>query len=212
MPDHRLLGVSVTSVSSEVLPIARIFFLLRVLWASPYSLLGVLIGGIGLCFGGHVRIRGREIEFDGGVTKWFVRRLPHGQFTLAFTLGHALLGQTDSSLDVLCNHEAVHVTQFERWGPFMLPACFFCSTYMWGTGCWFYRDNPFEREAKRRRWWQRRRLDVRRAAGHRVYPKVIRVRCPVGTVRWIGLFHPRRIRRWRHRVERLAWPHENAWA
>ena len=120
---------------------------LRVLWASPYTIVGLLIGGAGLCFGGRVRIRGRAIEFYDGGVKWFIHRLPHGQFTLALTLGHTILGQTEASLDISRKHEAVHVAQYERWGPFMLPAYFISSAFMWLTGRRFYRDNPFEREA-----------------------------------------------------------------
>jgi hypothetical protein len=120
---------------------------LGILWALPYTLIGLFIGGAGLCFGGRARIRGRAIEFYGGGVKWFVHRLPHGQFTLAVTLGHTILGQTDASLDVARGHEAVHIAQYERWGPFMLPAYFLSSLYMWLIGKRFYRDNPFEREA-----------------------------------------------------------------
>ena len=69
--------------SVEASPIARILLLLRILWASPYTILGLLIGGTGLCFGGRARIRGRAIEFFDGGTKWFIQRLPNGQFTLA---------------------------------------------------------------------------------------------------------------------------------
>ena len=131
----------------QVSLIARFFFTLRVLWASPYTMLGLLIGVTGLCFGSRARIRGRAIEFYDGGTKWFVQRLPHGQFTLALTLGHTILGQTDASLDISRKHEAVHVAQYERWGPFMLPAYFGSSIFMWLTGRRFYRDNHFEREA-----------------------------------------------------------------
>ena len=38
--------------------------LLKFLWASPYTLLGLVIGGVGLCFGGKVRRRGRVLEFS----------------------------------------------------------------------------------------------------------------------------------------------------
>jgi len=127
--------------------LARFRFLLGVFWASPYTLLGLLIGGIGLCFGGRVRIVGHTIEFYDGGTKWFIQQLPHGQFTLAFTLGHTILGQSAASLEVSRKHEAVHVAQYERWGPFMLPAYFLSSTFMWLAGRRFYRDNRFEREA-----------------------------------------------------------------
>jgi hypothetical protein len=125
----------------------RILFAARVLWASPYTLLGLLIGCVGMCFGGRAQIRGRAIEFFGGGTRWFVQRLPHGQFTLALTLGHVILGQTDASLDISRKHETVHVLQYERWGPFLLPAYFLSSCYVWLVGRRFRRDNPFERQA-----------------------------------------------------------------
>ncbi|MEQ8633689.1 hypothetical protein [Gimesia maris] len=125
----------------------RISFLIRVLWASPNTLIGLMIGGVGMCFGGRARIQGPVIEFYEGGTKWFIQRLPHGQFTLALTLGHTILGQTDASLEISREHELVHVRQYERWGPLMLPAYFLSSLYMWLSGRRFYRDNPFEREA-----------------------------------------------------------------
>ncbi len=121
--------------------------ILGIIWASPYTLIGLILGCIGLCTGGRVRIRGRVIEFYGGAVKWFVLRLPHGQFTLAFTLGHTVLGQTDASLDISREHEMVHVHQFERWGPFMGPAYLLSSLVLWMSGRRPYRDNPFEREA-----------------------------------------------------------------
>lgn len=131
----------------RIQPVECIYFLTRIFWASPNTLLGLIIGGVGLCFGGSARIRGRAIEFYEGGTKWFIQRLPHGQFTLALTLGHTILGQTDASLDISRKHENVHILQYERWGPFLLPVYFLSSVYMWLVGRRFYRDNPFEREA-----------------------------------------------------------------
>lgn len=120
---------------------------LGVLWASPYTALGLLIGLIGICTGGHARIRGPVIEFYGGGVKWLLHRFPHGQFTLAFTLGHTVLGQTDAALDICRGHELVHVRQFERWGPLMGPAYLGCSLVLWLMGRRPYLDNPFERQA-----------------------------------------------------------------
>jgi hypothetical protein len=108
--------------------------------------MGLAIGAVGLCTGGRARIRSHVIEFYGGAVKWFVTHLPHGQFTLAFTLGHTILGQTDASLDIARNHEMVHVRQFERWGPLMGPAYLLYSLVLWLRGRQAYRDNPFERE------------------------------------------------------------------
>jgi hypothetical protein len=62
--------------------------ILALLWASPYTLLGLALGIVGLCTGGRARIRGRTIEFYGGGVKWFLQHLSSGQFTLALTLGH----------------------------------------------------------------------------------------------------------------------------
>ncbi|MGO9113589.1 MAG: hypothetical protein ACLP9L_30525, partial [Thermoguttaceae bacterium] len=101
--------------------------ILAIIWASPYTLLGLLFGILGLCTGGHARIRGRVIEFYGGGVKWLLHRFPNGQFTLTFTLGHTVLGQTDAALDISRDHEMVHVRQFERWGPLMEPAYLGCS-------------------------------------------------------------------------------------
>jgi hypothetical protein len=121
--------------------------ILAFIWASPYTLIGLFLGGIGLCTGGHARIRGRVIEFYGGAVKWIVRHLPLGELTLAITLGHTILGQSDASLDIAHKHELVHVRQFERWGPFMGPAYLLSSLVLWIAGRQPYRDNPFEREA-----------------------------------------------------------------
>jgi hypothetical protein len=57
--------------------------ILGIIWASPYTLIGLFLGGIGLRTGGRARIRGCVIEFYGGAVTALVRRLPHGQFTLA---------------------------------------------------------------------------------------------------------------------------------
>jgi hypothetical protein len=121
--------------------------ILGIVWASPYTLIGLCLGCLGLFTGGRARIRGRVIEFHGGAVKWLVTHLPHGQFTLAFTLGHTVLGQSDASLDISHDHEMIHVRQFERWGPFMGPAYLLSSLVLWIAGRRPYRDNPFEREA-----------------------------------------------------------------
>jgi hypothetical protein len=121
--------------------------ILAIAWASPYTLIGLTIGLLGLCFGGQVQRRGRVLEFHSGGVKWFLHRLPLGQFTLAMTLGHTVLGQTEAALDISREHELVHVRQFERWGIFFGPAYLGSSLALWLMGRRPYRDNPFEREA-----------------------------------------------------------------
>jgi hypothetical protein len=116
-------------------------------WASPATLLGLAAGGIGLLAGGAVQRRGHVLEFHGGFARWVLERMPHGQFVMAMTLGHTILGKTDAALDITRDHELVHVRQYERWGPFFLPAYLLASLYLWLAGRDAYRDNPFEREA-----------------------------------------------------------------
>lgn len=117
------------------------------LWAAPYTLLGCTIGAVGLLTRGKMQFRLGAIEFHGGFFTWFVRHLPLGECTLAFTLGHSILGQTAASLDIAREHELVHVRQFERWGFFMGPAYLLASLFLWLHGKDAYRDNPFENEA-----------------------------------------------------------------
>jgi hypothetical protein len=121
---------------------------LAILWALPYTMLGMVIGGLGLCTGGHGRVHGHAIEFYGGFTTWFVKHLSAGgESAIAITFGHTILGQTVAALNIAHEHEMVHVRQYERWGVFMGPAYLLCSLGLWLAGRKAYRDNPFEREA-----------------------------------------------------------------
>lgn len=119
--------------------------LLGIAWASPYTLFGCLVGGIGLCSGGKVRFRAGAIEFHGGGVEWLLARVTG--FASAMTWGHVILGRSDMLLDVCSDHERVHVRQYERWGPFFGPAYLLGSLYAWLRGRRPYYDNPFEREA-----------------------------------------------------------------
>lgn len=120
----------------------------KILWAAPYSLLGLTIGGATLCFGGQYQVRQGVVEFFGDSVRRLLLLLPGGDCVLALTLGHTIFGQTQAALDIARRHEHVHVRQFERWGPFMGPAYLGCSLWLWVTRRGRpYRDNPFEREA-----------------------------------------------------------------
>lgn len=120
--------------------------LLAYLWASPYTLLGLVIGVLGLATRAKARVRGPVVQFHSGGVQWLIRRLL-GRNIQAITLGHTVLGQSESSLDISHEHELVHVRQYERWGPLMGPAYVLCSLLLWFRGGRAYRDNPFEREA-----------------------------------------------------------------
>lgn len=121
--------------------------LLRVVWPSPWTFLGLLIGGLGLLAGSKVRWRPPVVEFHDGLVAWLLERVPRVDFALALTLGHVVFGRTVAALDITREHELVHVRQYEHWGPFFVPAYLLCSLVLSLTGRDGYRDNPFEREA-----------------------------------------------------------------
>ena len=115
------------------------------LWASPWTACGALVGCIGLATGGGARRVGHTLEFHGGVVNWLLAHFP-GE-PIAMTLGHSILGRTPAALDISREHELVHVRQYERWGVLFIPAYLGCSRALWLRRKDPYRDNPFEREA-----------------------------------------------------------------
>ena len=127
----------------------KLQFLVLILWASPWSLVGVFLGLLGLCTGGHWQCRERVWEFHGGVLAKMLRRVPIAGGAAAITFGHTILGRTAVDLDRVRMHELVHVAQYERWGPAFVPAYLVSSIYLILKGRDPYRDNPFEREAFR---------------------------------------------------------------
>lgn len=122
---------------------------LVVTWASPCSLIGLLIGVAVLARGGRARRVGRVIEFlargSGEVTATRAARLPWS----AITLGHVIIGSSGEELDRLRRHELVHVRQYEQWGPLFLLAYPLASVAAVLAGRSPYRGNWFERQAFR---------------------------------------------------------------
>ncbi|MFK7766974.1 MAG: hypothetical protein AB8B55_07110 [Mariniblastus sp.] len=116
------------------------------IWVSPNSVIGLIVGVLGLASGGKCQIQRGCFEFSGGLVTWLLRRLgSHG--VLAMTLGHTIIGQDESGLAAARDHEQVHVRQYERWGPLFLPAYLGCSAYLWLRKKDCYRGNPFEVQA-----------------------------------------------------------------
>jgi hypothetical protein len=120
---------------------------LLIAWAAPWSALGLVVGLAALASGGRMRRVGRVLEIYGGAARWLLEHFPAEP--CAMTLGHTVLGRTGAALDVCRAHELVHVRQYERWGPFFIPAYLLCSLALWLRGADPYHDNPFEIEAYR---------------------------------------------------------------
>lgn len=117
---------------------------LSVLWAGPNTLAALLIAFA--LRGSPRRVEG-VIEFHGPRIAAVLRRLPTP--ALALTLGHVVFGVSPAALEATRRHERVHVRQYERWGPFFLPAYFAASGWQLLRRRDPYRDNPFEIEAFR---------------------------------------------------------------
>lgn len=122
----------------------------RYVWPLPNTLLGGLLGGLGCLGGGRVQIVAGVLEVHGRWLECILQRatpLPGG--VAAITFGHVILGRDALTLARVRSHERVHVAQYERWGPLFLPAYLAASAWAWARRGDAYRDNPFEREARR---------------------------------------------------------------
>lgn len=119
----------------------------RYLWAGPYSLVGLLLGGLAMLLGGTARVRWGVVEIAGGALGRLCARLPAPLSFSAITLGHVILGTDHSTLLQMRRHEHVHVRQYERWGPLYVPAYLLSSMVQLLRGRNPYRDNYFERQA-----------------------------------------------------------------
>lgn len=116
-------------------------------WASPNSLLGLIGGVVMLLFGARLDLIRGTAEFSGGwLGSLLVSKVVACRFR-AITLGHVILGTDRAALSVAREHEHVHVRQYERWGPFFLPAYIASSAWQAILGRSCYRDNYFERQA-----------------------------------------------------------------
>lgn len=137
----------------------RVLLALGMLWTSPNSAIGLLLGLAGIAFGARLRWQPRELAL-------VVRRWPWGAGG-ALTLGNVIV-HTGERLDVPCltyahragrgieppvslaDHERAHVYQCMLLGPLFLPVYLLCG----GISA----SNPFERAADRyarssRGWW-----------------------------------------------------------
>jgi hypothetical protein len=115
-------------------------------WAFPATAVGLLLVVLALLSGGRATVIQGVIEAHGGLVATLLRRwllIP----AAALTLGHVILGRDATCLERSRRHEHVHVRQYERWGPLMLPIYLTVSLVLYLRGFDPYLDNPFEREA-----------------------------------------------------------------
>jgi hypothetical protein len=122
------------------LPVIRLF------WAAPCSLLGLLLCAAALLAGGRMRWAEGALECclrQGALARWLARHQP----IAAITLGHVIFALQAEDLRRWHAHERVHVKQFERWGVLMLLAYPAASLWAGLNGKDAYLANCFEQEA-----------------------------------------------------------------
>jgi hypothetical protein len=111
----------------------------RVAWASPGTVLGLLLAPF---FKRRSVVR-RVIVCEGAT---WAGRLSRRYRAMA--LGHVVLCVDDIDAAIL-DHELVHVSQWERWGPAFVLAYPLATLVALARGKHYYRDNHFEVEARR---------------------------------------------------------------
>jgi hypothetical protein len=116
--------------------------ILKYLWASPNTLLGLLFA-----IGGNVRLVDGVFEIHNRLTRFVLDNSIFCRGAAAMTLGHVVIGQDLLTLAQSRSHERIHVRQYESFGPLFIPFYFLCSFHAWRIGLDFYRDNFFEVEA-----------------------------------------------------------------
>lgn len=122
---------------------------LRIAWASPNTLIGLLAWPLVLFGGGTARVVDGVLELQGPWIRWILIHLPFvgPAGAAAMTLGHVVIGCSAGELNRTRAHERVHVRQYERWGPLFLPAYVAFSVAAQLRGEDPYMGNRFEREA-----------------------------------------------------------------
>jgi hypothetical protein len=117
-----------------------------VVWASPASIVGLVLAVPILLIGASARTRADVLEIALANPTSYRRRIPFD----AITFGHVVLGRSIGALDELREHELEHVKQFERWGVLMLVAYPLSSLAQALRGRDPYRSNYFETQARAR--------------------------------------------------------------
>lgn len=119
------------------------------LWAAPVTLVGLAAAGMAAATGGRCRGVDGVLEAHGGALARWLPRVGIGMRPAAMTLGHVVIAVDAATLDRMRSHELVHVAQVERWGIFFPFAYFAASLIAGARGGDPYRDNAFERAARR---------------------------------------------------------------
>ena len=113
--------------------------LLKYLWVMPNTLLGLAFVPLVLLTGGKAQWKNGVLETYGGCASWLLSD------AAAVCFGHLVLARDEFWLEATREHEAKHVRQYERYGPFMLLLYWLASLTALIRGRHYYFGNSFER-------------------------------------------------------------------
>lgn len=123
--------------------------LIRYVWASPNTLVGLLFVPAAMLPRGRMQVIDGVLEAHGPLIAAILQHcvpIPGG--ASAITFGHVVLARDSWSLDATRAHERVHVRQCEIWGPAFIPAYLIAGLWALMTGTGAYSGNYFERQAR----------------------------------------------------------------
>jgi hypothetical protein len=126
-----------------------LLLLVRYLWASPNTLIGLLFVPTAMLQRGRMQVIDGVLEAQSPYIAAILRHcvpIPGG--ASAITFGHVVLARDSRSLDTTRAHERVHVRQYEIWGPAFIPAYLIAGLWALMNGTGSYTGNYFERQAR----------------------------------------------------------------
>ena len=132
-------------------PLFWIGTVLGIAWASPLTLVGLLLALPVALLRGHMQlVRGHTIALlvRGPIADWLLNRHPFGPMN-AMALGHVVIAEYQGLSARVLIHELAHVRQAARWGP-LFPFAYLASS-AWAAirGRNAYWHNRFEIAARK---------------------------------------------------------------
>lgn len=113
------------------------------LWTLPNTLIGLALGFLSLAWPRWDERGALVFESDRGFCKLHSKR-----GYAAITFGHVIITRPNPG-ERLMRHEFAHVRQYEKWGALYMLGYGFYWLKLWLEGKDGYRDNPFERKARK---------------------------------------------------------------
>ena len=123
---------------------------IKYLWASPASLIGLVLAGVASLLGVRLAVVSGVVEVTLNPRRGRLQALSRHIPFAAITFGHVVIAVSDEDQTSLRCHERAHVAQYEVWGPLFLLAYPAESALQLLLGRRAYLDNRFELQARRK--------------------------------------------------------------